>query len=66
MCLQSQAPDKALAKVVQMACIERRLLLTCGSYENVIRWIPPLVVDAQQIDEVLTTFEAALTAVSRA
>lgn len=40
-------------------------LLTCGSYENVIRWISLLVVNAQQIDEGLTVFEDALQAVSR-
>ncbi len=59
-------PDKDITKAVQKACIERNLLLlTCGSYENVIRWIPPLVVNAQQIDEGLTVFEDALQAVSR-
>jgi len=38
------------------------LLLTCGSYENVIRWIPPLVVNKTQIDESLAIFEEALAA----
>jgi 4-aminobutyrate aminotransferase len=57
-------PDKDVTKAVQKACIDRNLLLlTCGSYENVIRWIPPLVVNEQQIDEALTTFEQALQAV---
>ncbi|MEZ4671371.1 MAG: aminotransferase class III-fold pyridoxal phosphate-dependent enzyme [Anaerolineae bacterium] len=57
-------PDKDITKAVQQGCIQRDLLLlTCGSYENVIRWIPPLVVNAQQIDEALTVFEDALRAV---
>jgi 4-aminobutyrate aminotransferase len=57
-------PDKDTTKAVQQACIQRNLLLlTCGSYENVIRWIPPLVVNAQQIDEALTVFEDALHSV---
>jgi 4-aminobutyrate aminotransferase len=56
--------DKDTTKAVQQACIQRNLLLlTCGSYENVIRWIPPLVVNAGQIDEALTVFEDALQAV---
>lgn len=56
-------PDKDITKAVQKACVERRLLLlTCGSYENVIRWIPPLVVNESQIDEGLTVFEDALRA----
>ncbi len=54
-------PDKDLTKAVQKGCIDRRmLLLTCGTYENVIRWIPPLVVNEAQIDEALTLFEDAL------
>jgi 4-aminobutyrate aminotransferase len=54
------APDKAAAKAVQTACLKRDLLLlTCGSYENVIRWIPPLVVNGAQIDEALAIFAEA-------
>jgi 4-aminobutyrate aminotransferase len=56
-------PDKEVTKAIQKGCIERRLLLlTCGSYENVIRWIPPLVVNEAQIDAALTVFEAAVQA----
>jgi 4-aminobutyrate aminotransferase len=59
-------PDKDITKAVQKACVERNLLLlTCGSYENVIRWIPPLVVNESQIDEGLTVFEDALQAALR-
>lgn len=54
-------PDKDTAKAVQKACLHRNLLLlTCGSYENVIRWIPPLVVSDGQIDEGLSIFAEAL------
>lgn len=57
-------PDKVTCKAVQKACMEHNLLLlTCGSYENVIRWIPPLVVNDAQIDEALRIFESALTTV---
>ena len=36
-------PDKATTKAVVQACFERKLmLLTCGTFDNVIRWIPPL------------------------
>jgi 4-aminobutyrate aminotransferase len=57
-------PSKDLAKAVQKACLDRKLmLLTCGPYENTIRWIPPLVVNQQQIDEALVTFEEALASV---
>ena len=36
------------------------MLLTCGAYDNVIRWIPPLVVSEAQIDDALGIFAEAL------
>ncbi len=57
-------PSKEMAKAVQKACLDRNLmLLTCGPTDNTIRWIPPLVVNEQQIDEALMTFEEALASV---
>ncbi|MCC6802961.1 MAG: aminotransferase class III-fold pyridoxal phosphate-dependent enzyme [Anaerolineae bacterium] len=54
-------PDKDATKAVQKACLDRRLLLlTCGTFDNVIRWIPPLVVTEAQIDEALGVFAEAL------
>jgi 4-aminobutyrate aminotransferase len=54
-------PDAATASSVQQACLQRNLLLlTCGSYGNVLRWIPPLIVTQAQIDEALVTFNEAL------
>ncbi|NPA30718.1 MAG: aminotransferase class III-fold pyridoxal phosphate-dependent enzyme [Chloroflexi bacterium] len=60
-------PAKDVAKAVQRAVLERGLLLlTCGTYENVIRWIPPLVVTAEEIDRALDIFAAALAQVTGA
>lgn len=54
-------PDGALAKAVTQACFEAGLLLlTCGTYGHVVRWIPPLIVTEAQITAALTIFEAAL------
>jgi 4-aminobutyrate aminotransferase len=54
-------PDKDSAKKVAQACMERRLmLLTCGAWDNVIRWIPPLVVNEEQINQALAIFGEAL------
>ncbi len=54
-------PDKALTKAVVHACEERGLLLlTSGTYDNTIRWIPPLVVSEEQINDALSIFEDAL------
>jgi 4-aminobutyrate aminotransferase len=57
-------PDKATAKSVVHHCLENRLLmLTCGPWDNTIRWMPPLLVSSAQIDQALAIFEAALRAV---
>ncbi|MCA9835447.1 MAG: aminotransferase class III-fold pyridoxal phosphate-dependent enzyme [Trueperaceae bacterium] len=54
-------PDGATCQRVHKAMLEQNtLLLTCGTYGNIIRWIPPLVVNAQQIDEALAQFRTAL------
>jgi 4-aminobutyrate aminotransferase len=55
------APDTVTAKAVIRAAFERGLmLLSCGTFDNTIRWIPPLTVTAAEVDEALTTFAAAL------
>ncbi len=59
-------PEKAksLAKAIIHAAEERGLLLlTCGTYDNTIRWIPPLNVSRDQVQEGLRIFEEALKAV---
>jgi 4-aminobutyrate aminotransferase-like enzyme len=62
---QDSKPDMDTTKSVQLACLNRNLiLLTCGTYENVIRWIPPLIVTADQIDIALGIFTAALEEVA--
>jgi 4-aminobutyrate aminotransferase len=58
---EDRKPDKATAKAVAHACLDRKLmLLTCGPWDNTIRWIPPLVVKPEQIDEGLRIFRSAL------
>jgi len=48
------------------SCWDGLLLLTCGPYGNVIRWIPPLIIDKSQLDEALTIFQGALAATVQA
>lgn len=58
-------PEKAkpLVKDIVHAAEERNLLLlSCGTYDNTIRWIPPLNVTSQQISDGLQAFESALKA----
>jgi 4-aminobutyrate aminotransferase len=58
---KKDGPDKDTAKVVQQACLaDNLLLLTCGTYENVIRWIPPLIVTEEQVEDALSIFAQAL------
>ncbi len=56
-------PEKAKPRVKQIihAAAERGLLLlSCGTFDNTIRWIPPLNVTAQQIADGLAIFESAI------
>jgi 4-aminobutyrate aminotransferase-like enzyme len=39
------------------------MLLTCGAYGQVVRWIPPLVVKQSQIHDALAIFTDALNSV---
>jgi 4-aminobutyrate aminotransferase len=57
-------PDPgAAARVLQAAAAAGLLLLSCGAAGNVVRMIPPLVVNSDQIDEGLTLWREAVTAV---
>lgn len=55
--------SKKIVKSVIQECEDRDLLLlTCGTYDNIIRWIPPLIVSEEQINSALFVFEDALKA----
>ena len=54
-------PDKAVVKAVIHSAEEKGLLLlSCGTYDNTIRWIPPLNVSSEQIQSGLQIFGQAL------
>ncbi|MGA7194901.1 MAG: aminotransferase class III-fold pyridoxal phosphate-dependent enzyme [Anaerolineales bacterium] len=56
-------PDKAkpmVKEIIHAAEDQNLLLLTCGTYDNVVRWIPPLNVTSEQINDGLKAFEGAL------
>jgi len=56
-------PDTAAAQRAQQEAGERGLLLlTCGAHGNVVRMIPPLVVDATQIDEAVQIWSESVAA----
>ncbi len=52
-------PERATA-VTKVAYQNGLMLLTCGTFGNVIRWIPPLIVDQSQLREALDIFDKSL------
>lgn len=57
----SGKPDAVTTNKVLQDCLsDHLLLLSCGTYKNVIRWIPPLVVSETEISAALRIFEKAL------
>ncbi|MBI1802461.1 MAG: aminotransferase class III-fold pyridoxal phosphate-dependent enzyme [Chloroflexi bacterium] len=57
-------PDSHAAKAARQAAQDDHLLLlTCGPYDNVIRFVPPLVVNAAQIEDALRIVEKAVARV---
>jgi 4-aminobutyrate aminotransferase len=58
-----RVPSPDLTKRVQGACFDRQLLvLTAGTYVNVIRIIPPLVTTAEEVEMALGIMAEALDA----
>ena len=58
-------PDKAAAQRVAAACAAQGVLvLTCGTWGNVLRLLPPLVIGLDLLDEALTVLEDAIRALS--
>lgn len=56
-------PDPVTAGRAQQAAAERGLLLlTCGPFTNVVRMIPPLVVNERQVDEAVGIWAEAVQA----
>ena len=55
-------PDAGRAAALLRHCASagRLLLMSCGPYGSTVRWIPPLVVSAAQVDTALEAFGAAL------
>jgi len=59
------SPDPATASRAQTTAAERGLLLlTCGPHGNIVRMIPPLVVDSAQIEEGLSIWAETIAAVA--
>jgi 4-aminobutyrate aminotransferase len=58
-------PDPAAAAAAQQEAARRGLLLlTCGAWGQVVRFIPALVVNAEQVDEAVGIWADAVSAVA--
>jgi 4-aminobutyrate aminotransferase len=57
----SQVKAKPIVKSIIRSAEEKgMLLLSCGTYDNTLRWIPPLNVTSEQINDGLKIFGEAL------
>jgi 4-aminobutyrate aminotransferase len=60
---ETRQPAGELGEALTTACADRGLLLlTCGPSHNIMRWIPPLDVRRDEVEESLGIFQEALLA----
>jgi 4-aminobutyrate aminotransferase len=58
------SPGGSISNAVKKACFDKNLLLLqCGTYHQVIRWIPPIDATAAEISEAVEIFGEALRTV---
>jgi len=58
------APDGDLAEAVQAACFDRGLIVELGGRDSAtVRFLPPLIISTEQVDDVAAIFDEAVGAV---
>jgi 4-aminobutyrate aminotransferase/(S)-3-amino-2-methylpropionate transaminase len=61
----TRTPNPAATARINAACHAQGVVtLTCGTFGNVFRFLPPLVIGDDLLDEAMTVFEKALAEVS--
>jgi 4-aminobutyrate aminotransferase/(S)-3-amino-2-methylpropionate transaminase len=61
-----KSPLTHLAKDLLHEAFERKLLLlTCGTYGNVVRIIPPLITTDEEVDHALAIIAESIAALSQ-
>jgi diaminobutyrate-2-oxoglutarate transaminase len=59
-------PAPQSARSIQRACFERGLIVEVGgAYDNVVRFLPPLIIEAEEIDQVCEIFHDAVRRVEQ-
>jgi 4-aminobutyrate aminotransferase len=57
-----RAPNTKMAKdVLHRAGDDGLMLLTCGTFDNTIRFVPPLIVTQSQAEDALNMLDRALS-----
>ena len=60
-----KTPHPEFMKQVMARCLEEHLIvISCGIYDNVIRLIPPLIIDEKTLLEGLKIFTQALSKIT--
>jgi 4-aminobutyrate aminotransferase-like enzyme len=54
---------EAVKQVIARALEDKVLLITCGTYDQAIRIVPPLVVNEEQIQDFLGVYRRAVASV---
>lgn len=58
---ENNIPDAELASSIQHIALDKNLLLLiCGAEHNVIRFIPPLIITKEQIDEAMIIIDESI------
>ena len=62
-----RAPAPGLARRIQRLCCDKGLLVEVGgSYGNVVRFLPPLIIEAEDVDRAVEIFGSAVLEAERA
>ncbi len=59
----NEVDPKTAKAVIKEAAARNLLLLSCGTFGNIVRWIPPLIVSEKQINDALKIFEDSLSSI---
>ena len=63
---QGRKPLGDMAKAIVKSCFDQNMmLLTCGPWDNTIRFIPPLIITEKQVNTALGIFTKALEELSQ-
>jgi len=57
---RAEKAKKLVKDIIRSSEEKGLLLLSCGTYDNTLRWIPPLNVTSEQINDGLKIFEDSL------